>query len=52
MKITDLQEFYTMEIQPKSLLISVVGDSDRIDLKELQRFGQVTQFRPEQLFNR
>ncbi|MDG1139914.1 MAG: insulinase family protein, partial [Opitutales bacterium] len=52
MKVKDLQEFYTTEIQPKSLLISVVGDSDSIDIEDLKRFGQVSQFNPEELFNR
>ena len=52
MDISGLRKFYEEEIKPKSLLISVVGDSKRINLDELKRFGPVTQFKPEQLFNR
>ena len=52
MKMADLQKFYEEEIKPKSLLISVVGDSERINLDKLKEFGPLTQFKPGQLFKR
>jgi predicted Zn-dependent peptidase len=52
MKMADLRKFYEDEIEPKSLLISVVGDSKRINLDKLKEFGPLTQFKPDQLFKR
>lgn len=51
-KITTLQEFYQTEIQPKSILLSIVGDSSKIDLDALREIGPVTEVQPKQLFNR
>lgn len=51
-KINSLREFYEEEIQPKSILLSIVGDSNKIDLEELKKIGPVTEIQPEQLFNR
>ena len=48
----NLRHFYNSEIKPKSILISVVGDSERIDLEELSKVGPVKQIKPDQLFNR
>ncbi len=48
----NLREFYELEIQPKSILLSLVGDSAKIDLIELGKIGPVSQIKPEQLFRR
>jgi hypothetical protein len=47
-----LSEFYLNSIQPKAKLLSIVGDSSKIDLKELGKIGPVTQIKREQLFTR
>ena len=50
--INALRGFYEKEIQPKSILLSIVGDSKKIDLNELKKIGPLTEVKPEQLFNR
>ena len=50
--IEKLREFYEMEIQPKSILLSIVGDSEKIALDELKKIGPLTEVIPGQLFNR
>ena len=47
-----LKGFYKNEIQPKSILLSIVGDSAKIDLEELKKIGPLTQVQPKKLFNR
>ena len=51
-EINSLKSFYEKEIQPKSILLSIVGDSEKIDLDELRKFGPLTEIKPKQLFNR
>ena len=51
-QIDDLKNFYEQKIQPQSILVSIVGDSDKIDLQELEKIGKVTAIRPEELFRR
>jgi predicted Zn-dependent peptidase len=50
--INALRGFYEKEIQPKSILLSIVADSKKIDLNELKKIGPLTEVKPEQLFNR
>ena len=50
--IDSLRGFYEKEIQPKSILLSIVGDSKKIDLDELKKIGPLTEVKPQQLFNR
>ena len=50
--IDSLRGFYEKEIQPKSILVSIVGDSIKIDLNELKKIGPLTEVKPQQLFNR
>ena len=50
--IEDLRSFYQEQIQSKSILVSIVGDSEKIDLTELEKIGKVTQVKPEDLFCR
>ena len=51
-EISSLKSFYEMEIEPKSILLSIVGDSEKIDLDELRKIGPLTEVKPSQLFNR
>ena len=51
-KIETLEEFYKNSIKPKAKLISIVGDSNKIDIEELEKIGPVTRIQKEQLFNR
>ena len=51
-QIDDLKDFYEQKIQPQSILVSIVGDSHKIDLQELEKIGKVTTIKPEELFRR
>jgi hypothetical protein len=50
--IKTLEEFYNNSIKPKAKLLSIVGDSNKIDLKELEKIGTISLIKEEQLFNR
>ena len=50
--IKTLSEFYENSIQPRAKLLSIVGDSSKIDLNELEKIGPVVQIKTEQLFKR
>jgi predicted Zn-dependent peptidase len=50
--IDTLSGFYEKEIKTKSILLSIVGDAEKIDLDELRKIGPLTEVKPEQLFNR
>lgn len=52
MSVADLESFYKNEIQPQSILISVIGDSSKIDLEELKNFGPLIEVQAKELFNR
>ena len=51
-EMSSLREFYSEEIKPQNILISIVGDSQKIDLEKLQQFGPLTEIKVKQLFNR
>jgi len=48
--IETLKEFYEREIQPRQKLISIVGDSTKIDLQALEKIGPVTKVSKDDLF--
>ncbi len=50
--IDTLEEFYTHSIQSKKKLLSIVGDSSKIDLKELEKIGPIRLVNKEELFTR
>ena len=47
-----LEEFYEKEIKPKAKLLSIVGDSEKIDLSKLSEIGPLTKVKAEDLFTR
>ena len=51
-KIGGFEKFYQNKIKAKSILFSVVGDSTRIDMKALEKFGPFTQVSAKELFRR
>lgn len=51
-KINLLEEFYEREIQTRAKLLSIVGDSAKIDLDKLSEFGPVKKVSAEKLFTR
>ena len=51
-KIDGFEKFYQDKIKAKSILFSVVGDSTRIDMKALEKFGPFTQVSAKELFRR
>jgi len=51
-KIGDFEDFYLQNIQPRPILFSIVGDSNRIDLAGLEKYGDITRVSPQELFNR
>ena len=50
--IDTLEQFYTNSIQSKKKLLSIVGDSSKIDLKELEKIGPIRLVDKEELFTR
>jgi len=48
--IETLRRFYQKEIKPRAKLISIVGDSSKIDLDALAKFGPITKITKEQIF--
>jgi len=50
--INDFEAFYKKYIMGLPLMFSIVGDTERIDMESLSSFGQITQVKPDQLFNR
>ena len=48
--IETLRNFYLKEIKPRAKLISIVGDSSKIDLDALAKFGPITKITKEQIF--
>ena len=51
-KIDGFEKFYQDKIKTKSILFSVVGDSTRIDMEALEKFGPFTQVTAKELFRR
>ena len=47
-----LTDFYNEEIKPKAKLLSIVGDSAKIDLEKLSEIGPITKVKAEALFTR
>jgi predicted Zn-dependent peptidase len=47
-----LEEFYEKKIKPKAKLLSIVGDSSKINLDKLSAFGPVTKITAKELFTR
>ena len=48
--IETLRNFYQKEIKPRAKLISIVGDSSKIDLDALEKLGPVTKVTKEEIF--
>ena len=51
-KLSILEEFYNSTIKPNAKLLSIVGDSSKIDINELEKIGPVTRVQADQLFTR
>ncbi len=49
--IETLRGFYEKEIQPRPKLISIVGDSAKIDMKALEKFGEITTIEASKIFS-
>ena len=50
--IQDFVDFYSSKIQSRPILFSIVGNSEKIDMKELEKFGKIKLLKPSTLFNR
>ncbi len=50
--VEDLKNFYSEKIQGKPVLFSIVGDSSKIDLQELEGLGKIHLVQASQLFRR
>jgi len=46
-----LKDFYEKEIQTRPKLISIVGDSSKIDMEALAKFGEITTVEAEKIFS-
>ena len=52
LKISDFKNFYDHQIQPTPILFSIVGDSSKIDMDSLAKFGVIDRIEPDALFRR
>lgn len=52
MKFEDMYSFYTENIQKKPMVITIVGDAKRIDLKSLSKYGKVNKIKKEIVFSK
>jgi predicted Zn-dependent peptidase len=52
LSFSDLQNFHNNEIKSKTKAILIVGSKKKIDLKELNRFGEVHEIKTKDLFSR
>ena len=50
LKFEDIVEFYNKEIKNKPLIITIVGDVSRFNLKELKKYGEVIKVKKKKLF--
>ncbi len=50
--LKSLGDFYTSKIQPRPILFSIVGDSEKIDMQALEKLGQVNSVQAISLFRR
>ncbi len=46
-----MSDFYEKEIQPRPKLISIVGDSKKIDMEALAKFGEITTVNAARIFS-
>ena len=46
-----LTDFYNEEIKPTRKLLSIVGDSTKIDLEKLAEIGPITKVKAEDLYS-
>jgi predicted Zn-dependent peptidase len=49
--IDTLKAFYEKEIQPRPKLISIVGDSSKIDMEALAKFGEIIIVEADKIFS-
>jgi predicted Zn-dependent peptidase len=49
--IETLESFYTKHIQPRPKLISIVGDSSKIDMEALSQFGEIIKIEADKIFS-
>ncbi|MFH0893117.1 MAG: insulinase family protein [Bacteroidota bacterium] len=47
----DILSFYKKEIQSKSIVIAIVGDKKRIDMKGLAKFGKIVYVKKDKIFH-
>ena len=45
------QSFYKKHIQPRPKLISIVGDSSKIDMEALSQFGEIIKIEADKIFS-
>ncbi|MDD4604941.1 MAG: insulinase family protein, partial [Dysgonamonadaceae bacterium] len=45
MKLQDLEDFYTKNIQGKTVVYIVVGNKKKIDMKQLEKIGEVEEMK-------
>lgn len=50
--LADLREFYERRVQTRSILFSIVGDSTRIPMEEIEKLGSLRKVEAAELFRR
>ena len=50
LNFNDITNFYKDEIKNKPIIITIVGNSKRFDIKELEKYGEVIKVKENDLF--
>ena len=52
LKISDFKNFYDQQIKSNPILFSIIGDSSKIDMESLEKYGLIKRIEPDALFRR
>ena len=48
----DIVKFYKAELQQKPIVITIVGDKKRIDMKKLEKYGRIVEMKEKDVFSK
>jgi predicted Zn-dependent peptidase len=51
-EFNDIMDFYKANIKGKPWMVTIVGDKKRINMKELSKYGKITEIKTDKLFSK
>ena len=51
MSFSDIEEFFSENLEGKPWMVTIVGDTKRIDMDQLSKYGTVQTIKIKQIFN-